>query len=378
MINPWMSLLAVAATILLIVVLYALVRWRRAPAAFRAIMATLAASMFSGFLLGLLALHVVEVASPKPSASPSAEARALPASTPHPAPSVHKQALYVLTDKTVTEYSLSGEIATPILTIGGNHTGLGYGGALAVDSTGAMYVLNRSAHTIMRYAAGTDGDTAPTTIIAGPATRLEEPYAIFARGDTSIWVADDQRGAGYVLEFASSADGNAPPLAGFSVGEPYFDLGYGMAIDPFGRIWLPNREKNRVIGILARGAASAVKRLEGPVTGLDGPDGLAFDVVGRLYVANSIGNSITVYPPNSAGAARPTQTIFGPATELQTPRRIAVDASRQIYASAGNVILRFAPGTNGDLPPAGRIVLSSERGRTIDDFAFGVMTRPVH
>ena len=57
----------------------------------------------------------------------------------------------------------------------------------------------------------------------------------------------------------------------------------------------------------------------GASTGLNGPTGIALDAAGNLYVANTLGNSITVYAPGASGDAAPVATISGGHTGLNGP-----------------------------------------------------------
>lgn len=387
----WDTLPVFAVAIILVMLLQAIVRWRRAPTAFRAILFSIAASGLAGFVFGAWTVHVTAIGTPTASPLPVSEKTVAFVSTPHVFPTPRspttsrEQALYVLTDEGVVEYRLNRDLATRVLSIRGDHTGLGGNGALAVDSEGSVYVVHRSAHTILRYAAGANGNVPPISIIAGPATMLRDPYAIFVRSDGSIYVADEREkdSTGCVLMFARAANGNSSPTAVFNTGESYTALGYGIAIDQTGRIWLPVNglsvaDESSILAISTEGGTDS-RFLKGPTTGLDGPDGVALDDLGRLYVANSRGNSITVYPPAATGAVRPTQTIFGPLTGIQTPRLIAVDAGRQIYVASKDGILRFAPGSDGDVRPLGKIVLDRNRFggvASIEDMSFGVLTHP--
>lgn len=385
----WLYLPLVAAAIVLALLLYTVLRWRRAPAAFRAMLWTTLGSLLAGFLLGLWAFHAFGVGgptsspAPAPSASPVAEARATSATTPHSSSSTPtrspEQALYVLTGKAITEYPLTSETAAPILSIGGDHTGLTTYGLemLAVDSAGSIYVGDYSTHTIMRFSAGASGDVPPASIISGPATSLKGPSAVVVEPSHDLLVADEGKGftSGRILTFPEAANGNVPPSSEMNVRGVSFSLRVSMARDRTGLIWTSIPNLNRVVGISTADPGAPFKSLEGPITGLDGPDGLAFDADGRMYVANVRGNSVTVYPPNSVGSVQPVQTIFGPLTEIQTPHYLAVDAGGQIFVAGDTTVLRFASGSSGDVKPAGKIKIGGPFSGTISDIAVGPPVR---
>jgi hypothetical protein len=75
-----------------------------------------------------------------------------------------------------------------------------------------------------------------------------------------------------------------------------------------------------------------------------------------VYVTNT--DSVTVYATGVMGNnLRPIQTISGSLTELDGPRGLTVDGSRNIYVDnpAGARITVYAAGTSGDVPPIAKL-----------------------
>ena len=76
--------------------------------------------------------------------------------------------------------------------------------------------------------------------------------------------------------------------------------------------------------------------------GVNGPEGLAVDTSGTLYVANQLGDTITEYP---SGSTSPSVTLRD---GIEDPSAVAVDSSGRLYVSEG---------TNGEIlsyPPGGK------------------------
>ena len=73
-------------------------------------------------------------------------------------------------------------------------------------------------------------------------------------------------------------------------------------------------------------------------TGVSGPEALAFDANGNLYVANYYGG-VTVYAP---GSTTPTATLTG----LNQPVALAFDANGNLFVtnSGNNTVSEFAAG----------------------------------
>lgn len=111
-------------------------------------------------------------------------------------------------------------------------------------------------------------------------------------------------------------------------------------------------------------------------SGLNGPDGMAFDGHGNLFVANWSGNFITELTPNGASS------MF--ATGLSTPSGLAFDRTGNLYVANlyGNTIMKFTPdgvgtvfasaGLNGPIGLAfdkdGNLYAANYYGQTIEKF----------
>ena len=65
------------------------------------------------------------------------------------------------------------------------------------------------------------------------------------------------------------------------------------------------------------------------------PNGIARDGSGRIYVANTATNTVTVYASNAGGNVPPIAVIGGANTLLSNPNGIALDASGKIYVLNG-------------------------------------------
>ncbi|TMI77234.1 MAG: hypothetical protein E6H05_00960 [Bacillati bacterium ANGP1] len=69
------------------------------------------------------------------------------------------------------------------------------------------------------------------------------------------------------------------------------------------------------------------------ISGLTSPSGVAVNAAGETFVANSSTNSITVYSLGANGNAAPIRTISGLLTQLDNPQGIALDAAGNLYVA---------------------------------------------
>ncbi len=74
------------------------------------------------------------------------------------------------------------------------------------------------------------------------------------------------------------------------------------------------------------GDIAPLRTLGGAATGLNGPRGIALDLVhDEMFVTNYFGNSVTVYARTASGDTAPVRTIVGGSTKLDSPVGIDFD-----------------------------------------------------
>jgi sugar lactone lactonase YvrE len=124
---------------------------------------------------------------------------------------------------TVTVYAATatGNVA-PTTTIGGAATGIEYPHAVALDTAGNIYVTNPDTPSVTVYAAGATGNATPKATISGTSTGLVHPNGIAVDTTGKIYVvdisADIDGNYGAVFVYAAGANGNVAPTA--TIGGP--------------------------------------------------------------------------------------------------------------------------------------------------------------
>jgi DNA-binding beta-propeller fold protein YncE len=203
-----------------------------------------------------------------------------------------------------------------------------------VDAAGRLWVSDLSNNRVLRFdnastiASGSpasrvlgQADFVTGTVNAGgiSASTMSAPLGVFVDGGGRLWVAerDNKR----VLRFDNAASkSNGDPADGV-LGEPNFTTNtgglsaslitraYGVQVDAGGRLWVADRDNNRVLrfdsaATKANGAsASGVIGQTDFVTaiaartqsGIEGPRGVFVDGLGKLYVSDEGNNRITIY-----------------------------------------------------------------------------------
>lgn len=231
-----------------------------------------------------------------------------------------------------------------LLTAGGNNRGgvasastLNSPVAVAVDpTTGKVFVADRENNRVLRYAASSalvNGAAAEAvlgqanfTTTAGTVSRsrFSDPRSICCDGEGRLWVLDGNR----VLRFDSAstlANGaNADGVLGqadftaTAVNPGQNGLGdpAGIFVSVAGSLWVSSTDLNRVTRFASAAAkadganadtvlgqidfvetAAATTR-----SGLSAPSGLAVDLAGNLYVADTGNNRVLVFKDADTGA----------------------------------------------------------------------------
>ena len=240
------------------------------------------------------------------------------------------------------------------------------------QSTPKVYVTNTNSNTVLEFPAGTNGNPTPSVSVVGPATGLFSPSAIAVDASGNIYVANfaaGPAGSGSVTSYSPASANNASPFATLMGAHTSLAGPQGIAVDTRGNIYVANLSNS--VAIYSPSSNGDMVPLATPISGLDtmlaAPSGIALDAKGQIYVTNLIGGasaagSVTVYAPLSAGDAVPTTTIMGPDTGLSGPDAISLDSAGNIYvanlvggsSNTGSITV-YSSGSSGDAKPMATI-----------------------
>jgi len=192
-------------------------------------------------------------------------------------------------------------------------------------------------------------------LIRGSATTLKSPLAATMDAAGNVYAVSSKTNPALV-EFAAGATGDATPAATVT------QTAYGITTDG-SNIYIADQDAAQVVEYAADPLQTQPwATLEGYLTGLCSPRGIALDVLGDIYVTQlaSKGCSLTgvlVFQPLSPGKQdlSPSRTLAGRSTRFKSPQGIAVDKNSNVYIadSATSLILKFTPLQAGDEKPTG-------------------------
>jgi hypothetical protein len=212
-------------------------------------------------------------------------------------------------------------------------------GGIGVPLSQALFVadLDTGSPYVVYFAPPYTG-SAKTTVSSG----LKQPYGIQFDAKGDLWVADSKggTGTGSVLEYASPYTALPKLTITTDMNGPIF-----LAFNKSGDLFVGNCG-----GSCVGSGAGNVLEFAPPytgtptiiTTGTDGPDGVAVDGSGNLFVSNYGGGNVTEYAAPYTGS--PTATI---STLPERPYQITLDATGDLFVGSTGGVLEFAPPYTG-------------------------------
>jgi hypothetical protein len=239
----------------------------------------------------------------------------------------------------------------PTQDITGRNTEIEKPTGVAVDGSGDIYEVDGSGG-IYEFAAGATGNVSPSAAISGGLTGLANPSGIALDNSNNIYVSNfgNITDPGGVEVFAAGSNGNVAPsaiIAGYStnLANPS-----GVAVDGNQNIYATSATIS--INEFAAGSNGNVApsaTISGKKTDLDLPVGVTLDANANIYVTNNGVAAILAYAAGSNGDVAPIELIK--TTKCTQSCHIALDGSGNIYVSGQKAIYEFAKGANGKVKP---------------------------
>lgn len=211
----------------------------------------------------------------------------------------------------------------------------------------ALYVANLAANSVSVFLESANGSVAPSSTLSGTATGIHAPAAVFVSPDGRIFVAN----ATNTIEiFRAAAAGNIAPMTTITCGG--LNRPSAMAMDSAGTLYVANAMGNSVsvFGSGARGCIAGNRIIAGSNTHLNAPMGIAI-TGGRILVANSASNSIVAFAQAATGNVLPAATIAGLSTKLNQPHGLGLDVHGNVYTSNAGSVTEYRAGMFGNAAP---------------------------
>jgi hypothetical protein len=183
-------------------------------------------------------------------------------------------------------------------------TGLAEPQSVALDQSGRIYAANGcdnlNSEAVVIYGKGSNGNVAPIATIGGSNTGLEEVTAVALDSTGNIYVSGDLTSGAGVAVFAPLGNStgllNEAPIATISGTNTGLQDPVDVVLDSMDHIFVLNVEANAVSVFSALGTSrgnlneAPLATLSGSNTGLDvlPEGGMALDFSGNIYIPNEI------------------------------------------------------------------------------------------
>jgi hypothetical protein len=267
---------------------------------------------------------------------------------------------------TITEYAANAKgDAKPVLKISGPDTGLNDPLAMAMTASGAIWVVDFQSNALEQFAPGAHGDAKPARVIVGALTQIDNAAGIAVSPDGAhVWVtvrnSPGPPDPPQLLEFSGTTHGNVAPTAIIRGSKTKLDEPDGIAVGVAGNAPVTiNTDGNGDLGLLsfaagAHGNAKPVREVSGLTSGLNSQGLITMDAVGDVWVPNQ-DNSIVEYTPRQNGDVKPHRVISGADSQLDNPDAVAIydtapSTPTAVHANASKKSLRLtwkAPHSTG-------------------------------
>lgn len=225
------------------------------------------------------------------------------------------------------------------------HTPHGTFGIAVDEEKQELFLTVQHDNAIVVYNKSAKGTEAPVRVVQGDDTGLADPHAM---------ALDPKRNLLYVTNHGSSHQVRPKESTRerHRGGSPGFPLDRDNAVPGSGKIGPPSIT---VYPRDAKGNARPLRTIQGPNTQMNWPTGITIDEESnQIYVANDGGNSILVFDAAAEGDSAPLRVIKGPASLVSNPTGVFLDKkNKELWvANFGNhTSAVYRPGANGDVPP---------------------------
>jgi len=189
---------------------------------------------------------------------------------------------------------------------------------------------------------------------------------------------------GSVTSYRVGKSGDLHPLATISAG---VSGPQGVAFDRSGNLWVSNSNTNTLVeftkAALSQSSPKPVVTISaGPSGNLNGPGGLAFDSAGNLWVANTGVTTVVEYPKaelTKSGAPAPVLTISN--NSFNVPFGVAFDKAGDLWVSdnaqpGSPGVFEYAKSRLGKVVPNPRLTFSLPTTNGGDDTRTGLAFDP--
>jgi trimeric autotransporter adhesin len=234
---------------------------------------------------------------------------------------------------------------------------------VAVDNAGNLYISDTANNVVRRVSNGVISNFAGTGTAGSSADQLSGPQGLAVDSAGNLYIADTQNNRVRKVTGGAISTVAGTGTAGFggdggAAANAQLNAPFGVAVDAAGNLYIAEFSNNRVrkvatngnITTLAGNGVSGFSGDGGQATGamLNGPQGVAVDSAGNVYIADTANNRVRQVAPNGvistvAGTGAAGYSGDGGSAvnaQVGNPTAVAVDSVGNVYIADGNARVR--------------------------------------
>ncbi len=237
----------------------------------------------------------------------------------------------------VVKVPAGGGVGTVVST-GSLSPGLNSVTGVAVDGAGNLFISDHLNNRIVVVSAA--GVTSVLNIAGLPASGsgqvLSNPAELALDAQGNLYIADWQNSR--IVKVSSlSVTGSGSSGNGSVINTGSYTLGAdgvtGVAVDPFGTVYITDRNSDRILTVTAAGVASL---LAVPGITLNNPQGLGVDAVGNVYVMDSGNDRVVKVAKSGVASVLSMPGLTSPSSLTGGGFGITVDSLGNVLISDAN------------------------------------------
>jgi len=223
-----------------------------------------------------------------------------------------------------------------------------------------LAVTVQSPNEVVIYRRGASGRDEPVRVIRGSKTGMADPHGVvFDSANDEMFVANHgHRVVGRQVEETPTTGGSGY----YATDAP------SESEQPGGRFEQPSIT---VYTSAAQGDVAPIRKIQGPATRLNWPSGIDVDAAhNEIVVANNGDDTVLVFARTAAGDVAPIRVIAGDKTKLDGPMGVAVDPQNgELWVTnfSDHTALVFDRTAGGNVAPK-RIIRNAPRGTPTGGF----------
>jgi sugar lactone lactonase YvrE len=265
---------------------------------------------------------------------------------------------YTITGATVTQSAAivatidTAAVSSPSKTVSAGTTVNDTVAYAARAGTGAMWISNNGgSHAFVDYLAaqlGTSGAPTPNAVSSAASPSANDNVMAFdAHGN--LWMIANNASA--VVEYSAAQLTSATPVATIAINDPNSQVEVqGIAFDAHGNLWLANYGPCDIDELsasqLAAGSGTDTPAMTLNACGstsVTGPNALAFDAQGNMWVADVDSSDVYEYPASVlTGTGQVTSEPVKQSRPGIATQYLAFDGGGNLWVSGGNQVVRLS------------------------------------